>query len=586
MLYALTLGVPLSAALCISALPAFAAESAVAGTVRDTHGTPQMGALVQVISLQAVAGDAVVAGTAFTDMHGHYSIPSIGPGKYQLKATAALFLPAMRDNLQLRPGAQTVVNLTLSTLFEAVQWLPAQKRKADEPDDDWKWTLRSAENRPILRMLEDGPLVMVSTSDNSKSKPSLRARVAVQNGDGGFGDGGLHNAFTVDRVLADGSGVILRADLGSPETSYPLAPSADFTAGYERKMNAMTTMRSVVSYQSHPEIVGGGGMPGLRALTMQSAEQTALGELLAVEYGSELTGVSLEGSMAAMVRPFARVTARPTDHVLLTYRVATARDLQGWEDMDAVQPELPVAVLRHSPGGRTAMQMEQGVHQEASVGIKTGRGLLQAAYYHDNVGQTMLQGGGSPGWQQIAAGNVLADPTTGTFRMLGPGYNTGGVRVMATEPLTSTIWAVVEISTGQALAMQASSAMEGVAAAPGALQAAAAMLRDEQAETAMIALRGLVLHSRTQVRASYRWQPASTVTAVDSYNAFSDQPYFSFYMRQPLHLGHVIPNGVEALVDVTNLLAQGYHPVLSSDGRTLFFAQSPRTLQGGLSFTF
>ncbi len=571
---------------CARSLPALASDAAVTGTVRDTHGTPQMGALVQIISLQAVAGDAAVVGTAFTDMHGHYSIPSLGPGKYQLKASAALFLPAMRDNLQLRSGAQTVVNLTLSTLFEAVQWLPAQKRKADEPDDDWKWTLRSAQNRPILRMLEDGPLVMVSTSDNEKSKPSLRARVAVQNGDGGFGDGGLHNAFTVDRVLEDGSGVILRADLGSPETSYPLAPSADLTAGYERKMNPTTTMRSVVSYENHPEIVGGSGMPGLQAMTMQSAQQMALGELLALEYGSEVTGVSLEGQMAATVRPFARITARPTDHVLLTYRLATARDLQGWEDMDAVQPELPMAVVRRRPGGRRSLQMEEGVHQEGTVGIKTGRGLLQAGYYHDHIGQTMVEGGGAPSWEQIAAGNVLADPTTGTFRMLGPGYRSGGVRVMATEPLTSTIWAVVEISTGQALAVDSSSLMEGANPAPDALQTAAALLRNRQAETATIALRGLVLHSRTQVRASYRWQPASTVTAVDSYNAFSDQPYFSFYMRQPLHLGHVIPNGVEALVDVTNLLAQGYHPVLSSDGRTLFFAQSPRTLQGGLSFTF
>jgi hypothetical protein len=39
-------------------------------------------------------------------------------------------------------------------------------------------------------------------------------------------------------------------------------------------------------------------------------------------------------------------------------------------------------------------------------------------------------------------------------------------------------------------------------------------------------------------------------------------------------------------VDVTNLLAQGYLPFLSADGRTLYLAQSPRAIQGGLSFTF
>ena len=32
--------------------------------------------------------------------------------------------------------------------------MPAMRGPAD--DDDWKWVLRSASNRPILRMLEDG----------------------------------------------------------------------------------------------------------------------------------------------------------------------------------------------------------------------------------------------------------------------------------------------------------------------------------------------------------------------------------------------------------------------------------------------
>jgi hypothetical protein len=48
----------------------------------------------------------------------------------------------------------------------------------------------------------------------------------------------------------------------------------------------------------------------------------------------------------------------------------------------------------------------------------------------------------------------------------------------------------------------------------------------------------------------------------------------------------MIPNGVEALVDVRNLLAEGYRPFLSSDGSTLYFAEAARCVQGGLSFTF
>ena len=572
--------------LALGLVPTLLAEDGIIiGTVRDSHGTPQMGAMVQAINLQASSTDPAIAGTAFTDMRGHYSFPGVEPGKYQIKATAALFLPALRDNLRLRPGAQAVVNLTLSTLSEAVQWLPAQKRRADEPDDDWKWTLRSAANRPILRMLEDGPLVMVSTSNNEQSKPSLQARVALESGDGGFGDGGIHNAFTVDRVLGDGSGVILRADLGSPEMSYPVTASADLTAGYERKLNPMSAVRTVISYQNHPGLLAGMGQPGLQAVTLQSAEQIEMGDMLALDVGSELSAVRMDGSAAA-IRPFAKVTFRPAQSWLLAFRMATARDMQGWEDMDAVQPELPVAVMERGPGGRSRLQMDQGVHQEASLGLKTGRGILQTAIYHDNLERPIVAGGGVLTGAQLAAGDVIADPMTGNFRMLGPRYQTNGLRVSATEPLTPTMWAVVEFATGDALATR-QSAIGGQATAGGSeLQSGLAALRVRPADSLTVALRGIVLHSGTHVRAMYRWQPQSTVTPVDSYNAFSDQPYFSFYVRQPLHLGHMIPNGVEALVDVTNLLAQGYHPVLSSDGQTLFFAQCPRTLQGGLSFTF
>jgi hypothetical protein len=39
-------------------------------------------------------------------------------------------------------------------------------------------------------------------------------------------------------------------------------------------------------------------------------------------------------------------------------------------------------------------------------------------------------------------------------------------------------------------------------------------------------------------------------------------------------------------VDVRNLLAQGYVPMWTPDGGTLYLVQSPRTLRGGLAFNF
>ena len=45
------------------------------------------------------------------------------PGRYSIKVIAESFLPSLRD---VRVRAGTVVNLTLNTLLEAMQWLPAK----------------------------------------------------------------------------------------------------------------------------------------------------------------------------------------------------------------------------------------------------------------------------------------------------------------------------------------------------------------------------------------------------------------------------------------------------------------------------
>jgi hypothetical protein len=157
----------------------WAAPAAVSGVVRDAQGVVQMGALIQVLG-----SDSALVATALTDLHGHYLIANLVPGKYEVRASAALFVPTMRGNLQLKPGVRAVVNLTLNAMFDAAAWLPAERRKADEPSDDWKWTLRSAANRPILRIFDDdGDLVVMSTSAAEHVRPADKARASVSSGD-------------------------------------------------------------------------------------------------------------------------------------------------------------------------------------------------------------------------------------------------------------------------------------------------------------------------------------------------------------------------------------------------------------------
>jgi hypothetical protein len=543
--------------------------AAVSGVVRDAQGIVQMGALVQV-----VADDTALVGSAFTDLHGRYLILHLLPGKYEVRASAALFVPALRGNLELAPGAQAVVNLTLNTLFETAAWLPAERRKADEPNDDWKWTLRSAANRPILRLDEDGDIMTISSSATESSKASTRASAGVTAGDGGLGNNGVHNVFSLDRVLDDGAGVTLRADLGT----IPGGASTDVATGYERRLGFAGAARTVVSFQSHPELLSSDGTTGLQAIQLASAQKMQIGDFADLQAGGTLYVVRT-ANYASASQPFLKVTVHPGETWTLGYRMATSQNLQSYDGLDSVRQPLPVAVAYQ---GR--MQTEHGLHQEVAVGRKLGSGLVRVAYYRDSLDRVMVSGGGTLtsndlGQEGLSNTNgVLADTSTGDFRFLTGGYKTQGLNVTLTQPLTSSMWVAVEYSTGAALKIQNATVV--------ALSDAPNDLTTERDQSATVALKGSVVRSGTRVRAAYHWQPTRLVTAINPYAAFSDQAYLSCYLRQAIRLGKLLPPGLDATVDITNLLAQGYHPFLSADGQTLFLAQSPRTMQAGLAFTF
>ena len=109
--------------LCAAAARANAQQgNGLAGVVKDSRGTPQAGAVVELLR-----PDFTVISEAITDEHGRYRIDTILPGIYELKASGAMFLPTLRENLRVLGGTKLVVNLTLNTLYEAFRWLPARR---------------------------------------------------------------------------------------------------------------------------------------------------------------------------------------------------------------------------------------------------------------------------------------------------------------------------------------------------------------------------------------------------------------------------------------------------------------------------
>ena len=94
--------------------------------------------------------------------------------------------------------------------------------------------------------------------------------------------------------------------------------------------------------------------------------------------------------------------------------------------------------------------------------------------------------------------------------------------------------------------------------------------------------------TRTRMMVSYKWVAGSPVIAGDLYDqsAGAADPSLNLLIRQPLPHIVTLTGRLEALADFRNLMAQGYVPITSADGRRIILLQHARSFRGGFSFNF
>src|SRR5271154_2740056 len=275
-----------AAALVMSmALPAWCGSSSgvISGYVRDGGGAPQMGAAVEILG--STLGSAAEVLKVFTDDRGFYTVASLLPGTYSIKVSAPSFLPTLREKIGVRAGAKMMVNITLTTLFEAIQLVP-QRNQAD--DDDWKWTLRSVANRPILRMLEDGTTVVAQTGESSSDHDLKGAVTFVAGSPGqGFGSAADMNAgFDVERSLLTSGTLRLTGNVGYGSDGQG-APAGVLRTTYTNRFNGMFEPSVAITALrlNSPDSIPGAS---LQALSVTSSDRVVIGDKLEMKFGSEL----------------------------------------------------------------------------------------------------------------------------------------------------------------------------------------------------------------------------------------------------------------------------------------------------------
>jgi hypothetical protein len=263
------------------ALPAWcgtasgAISGVISGYVRDGSGAPQMGAAVEILSSAAQALQTL---KVFTDDHGFYSAASLLPGTYSIKVSAPSFLPTLREKIGVRAGAKLMVNVTLTTLFEAIQLVPL---RSPVDDDDWKWTLRSVANRPILRVLEDGTTVVAQSGESAADRDLKGTLTFLAGSPGqGFGSPDMSAGFAVERSLLSSGTLRLNGNVGYGAGGQRI-PAAVLRTTYTNRFNGVfePSMAITALRLNSPDL---NTMPSatLQALSVTSSDRIVLGNKL------------------------------------------------------------------------------------------------------------------------------------------------------------------------------------------------------------------------------------------------------------------------------------------------------------------
>jgi hypothetical protein len=548
-------------------------QGILSGVVRDTAGTPQLGASVQVIPESGASGAAI---GFLTNTQGIFRGDKLAPGFYTVRVTLAGFLPTLEKHVRVSANLTTLVRIQMESMFASLEQLRRAPSSAASEADDWKWVLRSASSvRPVLQWVDQDPLGTVTADVDSVSSEPSRGRLEFT--DGARKPGSVSNlpaspasAFAYDQQLGPVSRLLL-AGLMSYDGESPAGgiatvwlPTGSLGAGPHT---------ALVLRESKLGDVG----PTFRGVRIDQGGSMAFGTHAVLEYGGEYVLVGL-GRSASSLRPRMQLDARLSDdwHASLIFASLPA----GPEPLEAMDGEtantlaaalneldaFPVLMWR---GGRPVL--ESGFHEEISAERKLGpHSKLQVAAFHEDNSHVAVFGRGS----NLPVADFFQDVYSNGFSYDGGSSSSWGTRAAYHEKLGND----VELTALYAFA----GALTPSSAAAGPLRE---LFRTAGRHSAGAKVSAKVPHLGTRVTAGYQWISGTTLTRVDGFGEalYDMEPYLHIGVHQ--RLPKFGPGRWEANAECDNLLAQGYVTLNTADGRVTLMPAF-RTFRGGLSLQF
>ena len=563
-----TLGLAMVVTLVLAAsVAAKQGYGTISGVVLDPTGTPQMGAIVWLISEDA--GGRTVA-QILSNQYGEFLTDHLKPGRYAVRVSVAGFLPALERHVAVMSNLTTLLRVQVDTVFSSLDTL---RRKSDAPaeQDDWKWVLRSSTATRTILQWDETHSEIASNSHGADLPRAQRPRALVQVTNGAIRPGSASNfpnapatAVSYDQQLGSLGRLLVAGQMG-----YDRGASGSFASVWLPSGNAGNGPETVFIWRQSK--IGAEGM-SFQGMRIDHTEQLALSDRLLLRAGAEYLRAGIFSSVSSL-RPHAQLTASLAPGWMATLIVAANPPSEQWGRTGALESAIdeldslpPVLFHNGSP------VLEGGWHQELDVKRKMGsQSTLEIAGFHDSTRDQAIFGSGS-----AANPEFIQDAFSTAFLYDGGNSSFWGTRAAYRQKVSDDF----EVAAIYAWAGALSPSRE--------LNVVSSDLRDSfmtsNHHSLAARVSGKIPRSGTQFSASYKWIAGATLSRMDQFGeaAYQIDPNLHLSIRQQLP-GF---NGRwEALADFSNLLAQGYVTVNGQDSR-MMLVPILRSFRGGVSFQF
>lgn len=564
-----------------------ALSGSILGEVKSVAGVVEMGAKVLLYDRH----DQLVR-QVLTNEQGRFGFAALNPDIYSIRVTLASFVPAMRRNISVAAGTDSLLQINLSGIFSTVDILSSASH-GTLMGDDWKWVLRaSPSTRPILRFLPAS-----SSSQESTSRPfsdmfsQTEGIVRVSAGDSDAFSGGseqdLGTAFALATSIYGKSRLQFSGNLGYATNS--AMPAAGFSTTFSRTSDSGSNPEITLSMRQMYLPGRGDSVPVLRTAKMGVFDHLDLGDRLHLEYGFNYESVTFLDHLN-YVSPFARATYELGAHDSLRVAFSSgtepgqllARNVESADTLNQDLAELAMAPRVSLNDSHTRVERRESF--EATYQHVAGSRTYSAGAYHEAVSNAAFLLSGPSDF--LPASQLLAELGSSSQVFNAGSYQRTGYSASVAQALGEHSDLSMAVGRSGALLAGAGSAADANA------------LRGDIRTVQRAWLTARVSHTLpgtgTRVITSYGYTDFHTLmpsylsmTAPSNMGANQDTGW-NVYIRQPLP---ALPGmfgsfgRFEATAELRNLLAQGYLPVVVNDQRAVL-TNAPRAVRGGLSFIF